>query len=85
MSRATLIDLIGAPDHSSEGDTITYTLSGFGSWCGNAYSHLEIKFHDDRVNAWRSNRGGREPETWFERNMVCDADDKSGFSPKPGH
>lgn len=59
MSRAELTELIGPPDSSNKDGMDSYTLSGFGGFCANAYSFLQFTFQDDRVVGWRRRSGAQ--------------------------
>lgn len=86
MPRAKLIDLIGRPDHTV-GDFAIYTLGGFGYFCGNGYSSLEIRFMANQVVAWHYLLGGDSGRfrPWVCVNMVCEPWDITSLHLKFGH
>lgn len=74
MHSESLIDLIGEPDEirpfaqNSDEKLMSYTLSGFGNFCANAYTYLELRLKDDRVIAWRRLSNQSSHSHWTERN-----------------
>jgi hypothetical protein len=75
MPRKKLEDLVGIPDSGNTETISRYQLSGFGSFCGNAYTFVEFKFKNDLVVAWRyiNNNDPIDPgqeKPWIEKNEV---------------
>jgi len=56
MPTHELLRLIGPADgkpFAQKEKMMVYTLTGFGSSCGNAYSYLEFRTSNDIVTGWR--------------------------------
>jgi len=64
MKREELEKILG-PGSGTSTNQIVYTLSGFGSWCGNAYTRVVIEIEGDRVKRWKYSSFGSRDE-WHE-------------------
>ncbi len=53
MKRAEVERLLGPASKQGPGANAVYTISGFGSWCGNSYVSVEIEYVGDKVSRWR--------------------------------
>jgi hypothetical protein len=75
MPRKKLEDLVGNPGSGNSNIMSRYQLSGFGSFCGNAYSFVEFKFKNNVIVGWRciNNNDPIDPDhekPWLEKNEV---------------
>ncbi len=53
LKRSEVERLLGPGSQKGPGTNVFYTISGFGSWCGNAYESVEIEYVADVVSRWR--------------------------------
>jgi hypothetical protein len=79
MDVATLVKTLGPSDYKYLGgytgpeagaDSFGYTLSGFGSTCGNAYTHVEFKPEAGRIKGWKVNNHGVCGPGWITSNEI---------------
>ncbi len=53
MKRSEVESLLGPGNKQGSAANTFYTISGFGSTCGNAYRSIEIEYVGDKVSRWR--------------------------------